>query len=467
MQLLKYTITLIFISVNSFANAQFTKLMDFNDAETGCDPYMVALVGDGTWLYGTANSCGANNRGTIYKIKPDGSDFTVIYDFNESEGGNTPESGVIYDGTYLYGHTRSGGINEFGTLYKIKPDGSDYQVLRDFLAGDADGGVPYGTLHFDGTYIYGTCSQAGLYFGGTLFKIKPDGSEYEILHHFGFEDTGKKVYGGVISDGTYLSGMTVEGGTDNIGVAYKIKTDGSDYSEFINFTDDPNGGLAYGAFVSDGNYLYAATSNGGEANRGIIYRVKPDGSDFLVLHSFELEDGAHPFGSLIIVDDKLYGLTEFAGTYNGGTLFELEKDGSNYTVLLHFDEPTDGSLPFSTLFYDHGAIFGVTNKGGVNGQGVIFRWGDIVSDITELSTTNLKIYPNPTSGNINFELDAKLFSSEIQIQIIDMHGKIIQQTTAQPGINTVNLENFAEGLYVIRMQNGLEIYSETILVQGN
>ena len=467
MQLLKYTITLIFISAISFANAQFTKLMDFNDAETGCDPYMVALVGDGTWLYGTANSCGANNRGTIYKIKPDGSDFTVIYDFNETEGGNTPEGGVIYDGTYLYGHTRSGGINEFGTLYKIKPDGSDYQVLRDFLAGDADGGVPYGTLHFDGTYIYGTCSQAGLNFGGTLFKIKPDGSDYEILHHFGFEDTGWQAYGGVISDGTYLYGMTVHGGTDNIGVAYKIKTDGTGYSEFINFTDDPNGALAYGAFISDGTYLYAMTSNGGEPNRGIIYRVKPDGSDFLKLHTFELTDGAHPFGSLIIVDDKLYGMTEFAGSYNGGTLFQIGKDGSDFTVLLHFEETTTGTLPFGTLFYDHGAIFGVTNKGGVNGQGVIFRWGDIASGITENTSSPITVYPNPTSGNINFEIDNTLITDNSILQIMDLQGKIIYESVVQTGTNSINMGNIADGMYVIKIETGYQNYTRHFMVEGN
>ena len=467
MQLLKFTIALIFISALSFANAQFTKMFDFNGAETGCYPYMIALTGDGTWLYGTGNNCGTNSRGTIYKIKYDGTDFTKIHDFNDSVGASTPESGVFFDGTYLYGNCKSGGANNYGTLYKIKPDGSDFTVLREFEGDDDDGGVPHGHMYFDGTYLFGVCTQYGLYFGGTLYKIKPDGTDFTIIKHFGSAGSGNTLYGGVISDGTYLYGMTVGGGTGALGVAYKIKPDGTDYSEIINFTDDPNGAWGYGSFVSDGTYLYGMTNNGGEDNRGTIFRVKPDGSDFLQLHDFANVDGAQPLGSLIIPNDKLYGMAELGGAYGFGTMFQLEKDGTRFELLMEFDGAINGSIPFGTLFFDNGAIFGVTNGGGAFNQGVIFRWGEITSDIVENTNSSIKIFPNPTSGNIHIEMLEKLFTGSVVIQIYDLQGKIIHELIAQSGTNSINIENIADGMYVIKISDGMQSYTRHFMVQGN
>lgn len=461
---IKNSFTALLICTFSIGQAQFTKMFDLSGAETGCYPYMIALTGDGTWLYGTASNSGLNGSGTIYKIKYDGTDFTKIFDFNDSIG-SSPESGVYFDGTYLYGNCRSGGIYDFGTLYKIKPDGSDYQVLKDF-DGEGDGGIPRGHMYSDGTYLYGVCTQYGLYMGGILYKIKPDGSDFTILRSFGSGESGNTLYGGVISDGTYLYGMTVGGGTAHLGVAYKIKPDGTDYSEIINFTDDPNGAWGYGSFVSDGTYLYGITNNGGEDNRGTIFRVKPDGSDFLQLHDFANFDGAQPLGSLIIANDKLYGMAELGGTYGLGTMYQLEKDGTGFELLMEFDGP-NGSLPFGTLFYDNGAIFGVTSEGGATGFGIIFRWGEITSAIVENTNSSIKIFPNPTSGNIHIEMLEKLFTGSEIIQIYDLQGKIIHELIAQSGTNSFNIENFPDGIYVIKISDGLQNHTHHFMVQGN
>lgn len=75
-------------------------------------------------FYGTAtdfSTSSPGNAGTVFKITPDGK-FTVLHTFggNAANDGATPQSGLIQgtDGT-LYGTTDSGGSNDEGSVYKI------------------------------------------------------------------------------------------------------------------------------------------------------------------------------------------------------------------------------------------------------------------------------------------------------------------------------------------------------------
>ena len=64
--------------------------------------------------------------------------FTKIFDFNVNDGTN-PYGSLIYDGTYLYGMTLMGGSNYEGVVFKIKPDGIGYTVLLDFNGTNGEG----------------------------------------------------------------------------------------------------------------------------------------------------------------------------------------------------------------------------------------------------------------------------------------------------------------------------------------
>src|SRR4051812_2546907 len=80
--------------------------------------------------------------------------FTKLLDFNSMQYGNQPQSSLFFDGTYLYGMTAYGGLYSNGAIYKVKPDGSNYTRLYNFgLTPDAY--HPHGSLMYDGTYLYG------------------------------------------------------------------------------------------------------------------------------------------------------------------------------------------------------------------------------------------------------------------------------------------------------------------------
>jgi len=55
--------------------------------------------------------------------------------------GKSPYSSLYYDGNFLYGMTIQGGVNDSGIIFKIKPDGTGYVKLLDFL-GVSNGSYP-------------------------------------------------------------------------------------------------------------------------------------------------------------------------------------------------------------------------------------------------------------------------------------------------------------------------------------
>jgi uncharacterized repeat protein (TIGR03803 family) len=90
-------------------------------------------------------SGGTNNAGTIFKIKKDGSTFTVLHNFSSATEGDRPQGDLIQasDGNF-YGTCYGGGSGGVGTIFKMKTDGT-YSVLH-HLIWTTDGSNPYGSL---------------------------------------------------------------------------------------------------------------------------------------------------------------------------------------------------------------------------------------------------------------------------------------------------------------------------------
>src|SRR4051812_21895375 len=96
--------------------------------------------------------------------------------------------------------------------------------------------------------------------------------------------SGGNAWGSLISDGTFLYGMTQTGGTSIYGTIFKIKKDGTGYSTLFNFSGNANGGHPMGSFISDGSFLYGMTRDGGLSGYGILFKIKPDGTGFTKLY---------------------------------------------------------------------------------------------------------------------------------------------------------------------------------------
>jgi uncharacterized repeat protein (TIGR03803 family) len=178
-------------------------------------------------IYGMSVGAGP---GWIYTVNTDLSNVTPIFNFSTATG-KRPHGGLIEAGGYLYGVASEGGLYNKGTVFKIKLDGTGFVKLHDFNG--TLGRAPMGDLVYDGiNTLYGITSAGGASDLGTLFKINIDGTGFGVLHHF---NTAVSTPGENLAlDGNVLFGHA-GGGTFNIGALYSIHTDGSGFAVVENF----------------------------------------------------------------------------------------------------------------------------------------------------------------------------------------------------------------------------------------
>src|SRR3972149_6433582 len=111
---MKTKLLLPFLFFSCFASAQYTKLLDFAGTLNGSYPNE-SLISDGTFLYGMTHQGGTSNFGTIFKIMPDGSGYSNLHNFiGYPTDGAWPLGSLIANDSFLYGMTQSGGINGDG-----------------------------------------------------------------------------------------------------------------------------------------------------------------------------------------------------------------------------------------------------------------------------------------------------------------------------------------------------------------
>nr|WP_294860407.1 choice-of-anchor tandem repeat GloVer-containing protein [uncultured Fluviicola sp.] len=391
-----------FLLSTSQTFAQYTKLFEF-DYPTGSHP-TASLIGDSTYLYGLTR-----DRSNIFRIKYDGTDFENLYFVSGSQG-NTTCGSLYSDGLYLYGTAQFGGPHNGGSVFKIRKDGSDFSVVYGFGGMQGDGEQPTGSVISDGVYLYGLTGGYAAISYGTIFKVKKDGTDFSVLHTFAsIPSDGEAPQGSLVSDGTYLYGMTRYGGTNDNGVIFRIKPDGSDYT-LLKIFSNTTGAQPWGDLMFDGTYLYGMNSNYGPGGYGAVFKLKPDGTDYTVLRSFTSgngPNGSEPHGSLILEGTTLYGMTRLGGhNYAEGNVFSIETDGTGYQDMYNFSD-SDGDAPVGSLFLKDSNLYGMTYKGGAYHYGVIFKLNKDAKVTLGLSDLEneavIRISPNPASDVLHVE----------------------------------------------------------------
>lgn len=334
-------------------------------------------------LYGTSGRGGQYGVGTVFRMQPDGTEFKVLKSFaNTGVDSTRPQAGVTLatDG-YLYGTAREGGEFGQGTIYRLQTDGGGFGVVHTFGLDPRDGTIPKGgvTELLNGILI-GTASRGGVANLGTLYRLAKDGSGFTVLRRFtGAPSDGAEPTDDLIqaSDGL-VYGPTFAGGAANLGTLFRLKADGSEYQVLRSFTGAPADGASPGGPLleaSDG-MLYGTTFEGGANDLGTLFRLKKDGSAYSVLISFSAAAPGpqRPAGKLVEgPDGRIYGASPYGGN-TGGTVFAVNKDGTGLVVLLALPtKPNDGRTPATGVTFDGGGrLWAASNAGGQTGFGTVF-----------------------------------------------------------------------------------------------
>jgi uncharacterized repeat protein (TIGR03803 family) len=94
----------------SFCNQEF--------CPDGADPEAAFIELKGS-LYSTTLVGGANGHGTVFSIKPKKGTESVTYSFGDGFDASEPNAGLIDQNKTMFGTTKYGGENNFGTVFSI------------------------------------------------------------------------------------------------------------------------------------------------------------------------------------------------------------------------------------------------------------------------------------------------------------------------------------------------------------
>ncbi len=352
------------------ANAQFDKLLDFNNTN-GTQPFgSVILSSNDSVLYGMTNGGGAitNSAGVIFSINTDGSSYQNLHTFTtDATSGSWPYGSLMRSGNVLYGMTSGYGLYNDGTIFSINTNGSGYVKLHDFQ----NGGSPNGTLAISGSVLYGMTYYGGTNNKGAIFSVHTDGTSYKTLLDFNGANGQFPGYGALIQSGKTLIGTTLYGGTNGSGVIFSVDTDGTNYNKILDF-NNANGSMPFFTPILSGNVLYGGCGGGAYA-KGVIYSIHTDGTGYEKLFDFNGTNGQGPNGGLMLSGNILYGTTGGGGTYNKGTIFRIDTTGNGFQTLFNFNVP-DGTQPRATLSLSGGMLYGTAVTDGTYGSGTVFSF---------------------------------------------------------------------------------------------
>lgn len=84
--------------------------------------------------------------------------------------------------------------------------------------------------------------------------------------------------------------------------------------------------------------------------------------------------------------------------------------------------------------------------------------------VTEtLSQSNVLLYPNPVTNSLNINFNS--YKNEvIQLEIIDVTGKVVKRERLTYQNNTIQTEDLEQGVYFVKLQNGEATSNHKILV---
>jgi uncharacterized repeat protein (TIGR03803 family) len=264
-------------------------------------------------LYGATSSGGTMGWGTIYRMLPDHS-VQVVHSQGPGTG-HEARAGLIQasDG-HLYGVMRAGGTWNHGTVFRLRLDGH-YEVLHS-LHGPTDGAFPDQPLvqGADGQ-LYGTASNGETC---TLFRMTLDG-QFSVVRTLGIaEGRGS---GQLVSADGFLYGTAIYGGIDDNGTFFRLRPDGSGFEVLRGFPEPyaetgrrPSGPLMQ---ASDGHFYCTSSPYGDEPP--LLMQLTAQGRA-RALYAFPVRSS--PVGTLLDFEGRaLVGVTQYGGTWDHGSIY--------------------------------------------------------------------------------------------------------------------------------------------------
>ena len=243
----------------------------------------IAMDASGS-IYGTTQSGGIANLGTVYQLTPSNGGWTetLLYQTPGGSAGSYPRGNVVLDPAgNVYGVFTQGGLDGCGNVFEVSPSGSGWteNTIYTFTCGSDGAGPEGGLLRDQAGNLYGATS--GGTGGSTIFELSPSGGgwTFSLLYSFGFRLNPTGTF--VMDASGNLYGTDCSGGFDADGSVYKLTkpSDGHNswsYSSLHDFTFGADGACPEGGVVFDANgNLYGTAYAGGASGFGVAFEITP------------------------------------------------------------------------------------------------------------------------------------------------------------------------------------------------
>jgi hypothetical protein len=355
------------------------------------------------------------HRGNAFSMNADGSNYQINATFpyipsnaNDFADGN--------DG-YLYAVVGDGYYRPTYVL-KVKYDGSGYEEVKKFNQATEGGSIRFRPVFGADGFMYGICENGGTFNNGTIWKMKPNGTMFSVIHTFPAYSSGSVLYHGTPMNLSYngqngsltfgLDGKlygVCNGGTYGANI-FTLNTNGSGFTMLIRGTG--NIGTFYpgiGAFApmilgSDGNFYGCFSGGGYSSSNGVVFKYNPINNGYTVIHAFSNTgfEGRNPYGVAEGAGGNIYGVCYNLGIPNGletdhGTLWKVAKDGTNFGVLKQLSAAETGTGVHYKVLSSFNKIYFSTRSWGLSastGLGCIM--------VINADGTNFRVIKNSFEG---------------------------------------------------------------------
>jgi uncharacterized repeat protein (TIGR03803 family) len=328
--------------------------------------------------------------------------FTLLHAFTNSSEAEQPVSLFLGPGNALYGVTYSGSGSNYsgGTIFKMNPDGSDYTILQGFSkseTGNSNAAAAQSIVSVGGSALYGQVPLTG----GLTLTPGRDGYLYGTTFYGGTNSPGETNFGTVFKLNSQVSSITnaildpftvlhsftaadehpvnLVQGTDGLlygttwnGSVFRLTTNGSSYLS----TPQPVGYCPSLIQGSDGMLYGTAMFGPSDSSQSQVFKINTNNLISTILTNLS---SASLFSSSSILqgsDEYLY-LTPCFGTVRGDIsgLCRMNTNGSGLTLLHEFTGKPDGQIPIGLVEGQDGLLYGTTLEGGTNNEGTIYAIG--------------------------------------------------------------------------------------------
>lgn len=433
-----------------WAGSKIQVLYDFSKA-TGHYPRGKLLEGADGYLYGMTKRGGLKDYGVIFKVKTDGTDYTVLHSFSKTDG-QYPDRGFVQSKNgYLYSMTSLGGTNNLGVIFRIMPDGTGFKVIHNIsYTRNQTYGFQQNLLLDDYGYLYGKFPAAA----GTIFRIRTDGTDLKILYEL--DATIYNIQLVKSMNPTYKLLSPARGAT-NVTTSYIFKS------------DSVPGALNYTLEVSVNSNFASPTAFFFSQSPQFLVRGLSPLTKYYARVTTSLWQRPGPVTSFTTTSNTAYSavttpadgstataspsLTVTVKAVTGATTYTVELSESPYFNGAIITGVTDNShRTFKMFNVKSGTVYYARVK-----TDAASGYGKITSFTTSPATTlsfadesdaELRVFPNPS--NTTFTIQS---SSDTRVELTDLTGNVLQHFNYLPGGKLEFGESLPKGIYLLKIYN--------------